>query len=245
MALINRTVIYTCITEGYDDLLEPTCADPDIAYYCVSDRPVSPGSIWRHIPIKRRFSNPAAANRYVKMHPHEYFPDADVSIYVDGNIRIVASPAALAQDAMDHASIALYRHFSRNCIFDEAAECTAVGHDWLWRITAQMKRYRQDGYPAGKGLFEGNVIIRRHNQPDIIRLMNLWWGEYLGGVKRDQLSLPYLLWKTATPVCNLGVSDHRNDRAFFSLESIHSSQSLATKVRGIINRRIMHCSSFT
>lgn len=229
-------IVYTCIVDGYDDLLEPVCVDTDIDYYCVSERPVHPGSLWRHIPISTCYSDPAATNRYVKMHPHEFFPDADLSIYVDGNIRIVSSPVALVQKAMSQASIALYQHFSRNCVYDEAAECSAVGHDWLWRVNAQMERYRQDGFNAGSGLFEGNVIIRRHNQPQIIQLMDLWWAEYLGGVKRDQLSLPYLLWKTATPVYNLGVSDQRCGRTVFSLDSIHRRQPFATKVRGIINR---------
>lgn len=235
----QRIVLYTCIIGGYDDLLEPSFIDPSLEFVCISDRPPPQGSVWRYVPVKTYFGDKAAINRYVKMHPHDYFHDADISIYIDGNIRIVSSPAALAQDAMSHAPIALYQHFSRNCIYAEAEECAAVGHAWFWRIYAQMNRYRRDRYLAGNGLYEGNIIIRQHNRPEIIRLMDLWWAEYHHGVRRDQLSLPYLIWKTSTVVQNLGVSDQRYGRAVFSLDSIHGGHSLLTRIRGMINRRIL------
>jgi hypothetical protein len=234
-----KIIVYTCIVEGYDDLLEPACDDPGIDYVCISDRPVRPGSLWRHIPISIRFSNSAATNRYVKMHPHVYFPNTEISIYVDGNIRIVSSPFKLAQDAMSHASIAMYQHFSRNCIYDEAEECSALGYDWCWRIKAQMNRYRLDGFIVGKGLFEGNVIIRRHNQPEIIRLMESWWNEYINYVRRDQLSLTYFVWKISVQIYNLGPSDPRSAKTTFSLQKIHTSNSALVRLRGLVNRRLL------
>lgn len=244
MTTRKNIVVYTCIVNGYDDLLDPLCSSSDIEFYCISDRPVCSGSRWNYMPVSVRFRDPALTNRYAKMHPETYFPDFDISIYVDGNIRIVSSPVPLAQEAMKHASIALYQHFSRNCIYDEATECAAVGHGWFWNINAQMNRYRQSGYLADNGLFEGNVIIRRHNQHEVVSLMDLWWLEYLHGVRRDQLSLPYLIWKTSTEIYNLGMSDQRYDKMIFSLNLIHREQPFVTRIRGMINRKIMPFFSF-
>lgn len=236
---LKHLLIYTCIAGGYDELLEPLVVEPGVDYVCVSDESPRPGSVWRQISLPLNMGDAASSSRYVKMHPHVLFPQYDISIYIDGNIQLLAPVTDLALEAMDYASIALYQHSFRNCIYEEARECSAIGHDWHWRIAAQMNRYRKDGFPAGQGLFEGNVIIRSNGSPDVARLMEMWWKEYLGGVRRDQLSLTYLAWKCSTRIYNLGPSDPRDIRAFFSLHKIHSGHSLLTKFRGIINRRIL------
>ena len=41
---------------------------------------------------------------------------------------------------------------------------------------------------------ETSVIVREHNDPRVIEAMNLWWKEIDNGSRRDQLSLPYVLW---------------------------------------------------
>jgi len=236
---LKHIVIYTCITGGYDELLEPMVVEPRVDYICVSDGAPRQGSVWRHLPLPLNMGDAAANSRYVKMHPHILFPQYDISIYVDGNIQLLAPITDLASEAMEHASIALYQHSFRNCVYEEARECSAIGHDWHWRIIAQMSRYRRDGFPTSWGLFEGNVIIRSNGNPDMANLMEMWWNEYLSGVRRDQLSLTYLAWKSSTKIYNLGPSDPRDMRAYFSLHKIHSGHLLLTKFRGILNRRIL------
>ena len=39
-------------------------------------------------------------------------------------------------------------------------------------------------------------MIRKHNDPNCIKLMEYWWNIVLNGSKRDQLSLFYAKWKT-------------------------------------------------
>jgi hypothetical protein len=172
------------------------------------------------------------------MHPHELFSDYEISIYIDGNIKLISSPREIAFRAMSVASLSLYQHFSRSCVYSEAEVCAALGHEWFWRVNRQMRRYRRENYPADNGLYEANVIIRRHNDLQIINLMKLWWYEYLHGIKRDQISLPFLLWKTSTVVYSLGPSDHRNEKKIFSLGPIHQ-RKLSTRLRGFVNRNIV------
>ncbi len=45
------------------------------------------------------------------------------------------------------------------------------------------------------GLGENNILFRKHNSDNIIKLMNDWWEELNTQTKRDQLSLAYVLWK--------------------------------------------------
>lgn len=233
----QRIVIYTCITRGYDTLLEPLIVEPGIDYVCVSDRPVQAGSVWQHLPLPFNTARGAINNRYVKMHPHILFPDHDISVYVDGNIQIISAVTSYILAAMEHQSLALYQHPYRNCIYAEARECSLIGHDWQWRIATQMARYRQDGFPFNWGLFEGNVIIRDLHDPPTSRLMECWWNEYCKFVKRDQLSLTYLAWKMSVPIHNLGPSDPRGAHKIFSLKNIHADNSLLVRLRRTINRK--------
>lgn len=209
-----------------------------VDYFCLSDRLVPSNSAWCHLPLPYDAGNGSASNRYVKMHPHLLFPDYDISVYIDGNIQLVSAVTPIVLDSMRKADMALYQHPFRSCIYEEAAECTLLGHDWSWRISAQMRRYRLDGFPSEWGLFEGNVIVRKHRQPDIVRLMGKWWEEYRRYVRRDQLSLTYLAWKHSVPILNLGLSDPRGARKVFSLQKTHTDNSLIVRLRRAVNRRL-------
>jgi hypothetical protein len=239
MACAQRVVVYTCITGGYDELLEPLAVDPEVDYVCVSENPAPANSVWRHMRLPRDTGNDAVNSRYVKMHPHILFPDHDISIYVDGNIHIVSSVESFALAAMKHASVALYQHSFRKCVYEEAEECAILGYDWRWRISGQMQRYRREGFPFGWGLFECNVIIRNTHDLELVRLMNMWWDEYCGYVKRDQLSLTYLSWKNSIPIHNLGLSDPRGAKNTFALQKTHIKSYPLVRLRRAVNRRLL------
>ena len=55
--------------------------------------------------------------------------------------------------------------------------------------------YKSLGFPEHYGLYEANVIIRKHNNKSVIDLMEYWWSEILNNSHRDQLSLNYVIWK--------------------------------------------------
>ena len=50
-------------------------------------------------------------------------------------------------------------------------------------------------YPKNNGLWANGVLIRKHNDPDIIKMNEMWWQEIQNGSRRDQLSAPYVAWK--------------------------------------------------
>ena len=62
-------------------------------------------------------------------------------------------------------------------------------------INNQIERYKLDNYPAHNGLTRNTILIRKHNEPDVIKTMEDWWVEVKYGSKRDQLSFDYSAWK--------------------------------------------------
>lgn len=237
MALENeRIVVYTCVTAGYDKV-QPAPRIANLDFILITDSPAAQAEGWIIRSLPPEAGARASANRFVKMHPDLLFKDYDVSAYVDGNVRVLNDISAVARSAMIRGDIALFEHPFRRCIYLEAQECAAIGHDWSWKIDRQMRRYRRDGYPVDHGLYEANVIVRRHHSPAVRKLMAAWWSEYRNGIRRDQLSLCYLSWKMHAPIVSLGPSDARSTRRYFSISEGHErSFTFFTRARGWANR---------
>ncbi len=80
--------------------------------------------------------------------------------------------------------------------------CITFGLDDPDVIDSQINRYNLEGYLPHRGLFEATVILRRHTNE--IRAFNeTWWDEIKWGSRRDQISLPYVLHKTATDITTM------------------------------------------
>ena len=53
----------------------------------------------------------------------------------------------------------------------------------------------KEGYPHDNGLVISGVLFRRHNEKDVIKVMEDWWHEIKYHSHICQLSLPYVFWK--------------------------------------------------
>lgn len=210
-----KLVVYTAIAADYDRLRPVKTPSPGVDYVCFTEpgKPAAPGWTVRTLP--RMDLPPQSENRYAKFHPHLLFPEHDASIYIDGNIEIVGDIARLAPIALQDSPIALYDHPVRTSTFEEAIECALVGFDLSTAIRRQIRRYFADGFAFENGLLEGNVIVRAHHDPRVVHAMTRWWSEWQGGVKRDQLSLMYVLWKERLQAGRLGRHDARFVHDYF------------------------------
>jgi hypothetical protein len=239
-----KVAVYTCITGGYDALSSPRIIDSRFEYFCFTDTPDSLVTPWRFKPIHLLHLNKKDQNRFIKMHPHEYFPDYDMTVYIDGSIQLIGDIYPLILNALNSPEdIFLYKHPFRNCVYAEAAACANYSHDWIWTIASQMRKYNMEEYPVDYGLYEAGVIIRK-NTADVRSLMNMWWSEYCTGSKRDQLSLPVVAWRTGIPLGSLGESDPRFGHRYFRFINHPKRHSLKLSVRKHINRAIASLVSY-
>ena len=67
------------------------------------------------------------------------------------------------------------------------------------------------------------VLIRRHNESDVIETMELWWEELKYNSKRDQLSFNYSAWKTNLKF-NYIDGDIRDNKYFYLLSHNHQKK---------------------
>ena len=194
----NKNVIYTCITGKYDMLIEPKVVNDGFDYICFTDNPEFTSQVWDIRPIPNEIDNlpQIKKQRYIKLNPHKFLQEYEISLWVDGNVEVKGDIGKLLGNIMsDDCSVYVPKHPVRNCIYSESSAVVSLKKDTKENVEPQMKRYRGEGFPEKYGLLQSNIMIRRHNNEGCIRLMEKWTDELLKGSHRDQLSFNYACWK--------------------------------------------------
>ncbi|MCR5251775.1 MAG: DUF616 domain-containing protein [Lachnospiraceae bacterium] len=206
-----NAVVYTCISDGY----EPGIDKMESGYKCVLFTNMKSISCdgW-HKVITQKKMHGSALNRFYKTHPH-IFGKYDYALYIDGNVRIEGNINEIfSQVKQSKCGIAIHSHPKRKSVYKEALACLLFRRGHAGAIIRQMIEYKKEGFPRGFGLFENTVIATDLTNPISKKIMDDWWKEYVRSKSgRDQLSLPYVLWKngyTKDDVAILGNDIHKN-----------------------------------
>lgn len=215
-------VMYTCITNNYDDLEEIKgfkYIDPDFDYVCFTDNKeqIDKGQIgiWEIRPLVcDKYSN-SINNRYHKIFPNILFPEYAESVYIDGNINFLTSKFFDLVKDIDK-DIYIPKHPNQIDIYRELIWVCKAGYNTLEFSQKLASRFRDEGFPANYGLFENNIIYRKHFSPEVIEMMNEWWTFMEEGSKRDQVALAYIFWKH-----NRAVDDYAFENPRISYNDYH------------------------
>jgi len=192
--------VYTAITNKKDTLKENQNTK-GAKFVAFTDFPFE-SKVWERRPVCNEYPDPVRNAKKHKILPHIYFPDAEYSLWIDGSITLKVPLEELIHKFLQNTDIAMFPHPYRDCLYDEAMACITFGLDDPDVIDSQINRYNLEGYLPHRGLFEATVILRRHTNE--IRAFNeTWWDEIQWGSRRDQISLPYVLHKTATDITTM------------------------------------------
>lgn len=193
-----KKVIYTCLVGNYDTLLQPEVYDDSWDYICFTDSEnLKSDGVWRKKKIPYNDKDSTRLSRYPKILPHLVLPMYDVSLYIDANLCITNSKLYSICDSLikNEILIAQVEHPFRHCVYQEVEECYTLRLITLLQRMCHYLRYKNNGMPYGWGLYENNIIYRKHNDIKVQLISEEWWKEYCRYSKRDQLSLPYVYFK--------------------------------------------------
>lgn len=187
---MKRLLVYTSVFGGRDPIRLPP-ADADFDFAAFTDQPAGdPRVVQIQPPVP---GDPRRSSRAIKI----LFPETHrYSLWIDGSV-------ALKTRRLDHlvdrylsgdTPLAAFRHPSRTCAYQEASVCLSARLDDPGVILAQVASYRAAGMPENAGLAELTVILRdRERSTDFSRA---WWEEVRTKSCRDQISFPFVAWKT-------------------------------------------------
>lgn len=239
----SKIVVYTAIFGGYDGLL-PQPRKKGVDYICFTDRPlkVSP---WKVIQVAPPLKDIVRCARMYKVSPHRFLPDYEYSIWMDGNFLIRDQVVPWAKELLNRKPMWVFDHNQtpddlRNCVYEEYKalvemyETSGTLKDDLSVMTAQVERYREEGFPKNHGLLSSGVLIRGHHHPEVVKTMESWWSEISAGSRRDQLSFNYAAWKNGL---DYGIidGDLRRHTYFFRIGK-HRSDYRAKYIRYRLKR---------
>ena len=225
----KKIVVYTSIInpekpfgihENYDRLKDPGVIEKGVDYICYTNNPKLKSNVYNIIQVPLKFGDASRSSREMKILPHKYLSEYDISIYIDGSHGIRKGIRDFAIKKMKIADFVARKHDKRSCVYDEAKHLINIfdtnPKDNPEIIREHIKRYEKQKYPQNNGLISTGVIIRKHNDTEIIKCMEEWWSTYMNGSRRDQLSLPYALWKMDYKVQDF-IAQSEQDELFFQI----------------------------
>ena len=188
-----KVAIYTYLFGKYDTIRKPDVIENDYDYYLFTDQDIA---LYPYKVIKSRpTTNKIKTARYYKIFAgYEYLCSLgyDVIISHDANIHVVGHLHNIIDEMV--TDFMVMKHPNRSCIYDEYEACVMADKDDPLVMYNQIKRYAEAGYPEDGGLMATGVMLRK-NSNEAMGISSRWVGEVTKESIRDQLSLPYILWK--------------------------------------------------
>lgn len=193
----KRFCIYTVITGGFDEVKQPLVIDDRFDYILFTDNVAEKFiGVWSVLPFKYNNNDKRIASRFPKILPELVLSDYEASLYIDGNIQILSKYVydrciEINEKGIEWAGI---KH-SRKGLYSEINAIVGLGWVHDYAVIDWYKYLRKVGFPDDQGLYENNIIFRKHSKK-VANVSNIWWeGIVNQNVKRDQFSLMYALWK--------------------------------------------------
>ena len=200
---MNTKVIYTCLTGGYDRLEQPAVTDPSWDYVCFTDTDGQDG-FWQLRKIPFDSPDPVTRSRFPKLLPHKVLADYEYSVYLDANLQITDAEfyQVIEQRMEENARFAQVEHPRRDCVYEELRYCYLKDRISTCTAFRLHRKWMGEALPRHGGLYENNLILRAHNDPEIMALDEAWWSAFVGTDGRtgtggrDQLALQPVFLRT-------------------------------------------------
>ncbi len=211
----ERIAIYTCIFGAYDKIIEPYFIPNNCDFYIFTDQKVRKNSCWKQMPLPKKIEKMSniEKNRYIKMFPNEIFSDYKYSIYVDGNVQIISDLTEYVNKINSKIGLGIHKHHLRDCVYEEIVAVCKSGRISKKEAKNHKKYLEKCRMPKKYGLLQCNIIVRENNNKICLKIMKEWWNEFLLFSKRDQISLPHVLYEnniSIDEVATLGNNVYKN-----------------------------------
>lgn len=223
-----KIAVYTAIVGDFDDIHEPVIISENIDYILFTNIKINKKTNWEVIFLDINVDNCRKKAREIKILGNERLKDYDYVVWVDGNIKINKDIVELINYyAKSGIDLATFKHFQRDCIYEEALMCARYRLDSIDSIYKQISDCIQNEYPLGNGLAETNVLIKNNKSKKVQNFMEIWWEKVRDNCIRDQLSFNYVLWKIPLSFQYMD-GNSRGTSDYFSLQK-HNSRKLLNR----------------
>jgi len=144
---MDDIAVYTGIFGNFDSLKVPLIIPPNVYLFCFTDNIEAVKQYAKIYDIQRiEIHEDLGARKTARMYKilgHELFSDFKINVWLDGSIRAVGDINRIINlELNDKYDLAIYKHFERNCIYDEAKACISLRKDDKDIINKQISIYK-------------------------------------------------------------------------------------------------------
>jgi hypothetical protein len=202
----NKLVIFTCITNDYDEISKDNYYDPDVRYVCFLDRSVV-NPLWRvkkwvkdfdKFPVEFVWLNlnikcPKRMASYVKINAHLFFPEGTHTVWVDGCYKLTKE---FVDFSLKCFPFTVLRHPLRYTYYDQVCEGFLSGLISYEQVKTFTEKIKEDNYDFTEYSSPLGTVVWRTVNDQTINFNKHWWNYYSMGPNRDPLSLDAAIQKT-------------------------------------------------
>ena len=195
----RKVIVYSCLIGRYDNVTSFK-RKRGYDYILFTDQKIHDSS-WNIYPIPKEVADLPVSDvkkqRYMKIHPHKFFKNYDLSIYIDANYIIKGDLDDFLINTLnpiDHIYIC-HLQFGKGLL---QAIDTAINNklDDVKVLNKTKERYHNLKILDKQGIVNAGLIIRKHHKEDVIKLMDKWWEEVEKYSHVDNIAFNYAGYMT-------------------------------------------------
>ena len=195
----RKVIVYSCMIGNYDNVTSFK-KQRGYDYILFTDQNIN-NTNWTIFPIPEEVLKLNVSDikkqRYMKIHPHKFFKNYDLSLYIDPNYEITGDLDDYlinTLNPLDHIYIP-HLQFGKGMkqAIDKAIEKKLDDVSLLKHV---MDRYNQSKLLDKTGIVNAGLIIRKHHTEDCIKLMERWWEEVRDYSHVDNFAFDYAGYMT-------------------------------------------------
>ena len=182
-------IIYTCITNGYDEISDENYYDPDIRYVCFYDGELEKKGPWEFVELKLAIECPVRRSYHPKHLPHHYFDEGEITLWIDASYTITQEITDyFKNDIPEDCNLILQKHPGNRNLLEEFSKIYYHGFSSEDQCISMAKQIVERGYSLSEYEQTINCLVYRKLNAKINQWSEAWRMWYDLGVNRDQIS---------------------------------------------------------
>ena len=190
----RKVIVYSCLIGDYDNVATFK-RQSGYDYILFTDQKIL-NTNWSVLPIPPEVEKLNVSDikkqRYIKIHPHKFFKNYDLSIYIDANYIIKGDLDDFLINTLNPIDNIYIPHYQRGKGVKKAIEnAIELKKDKYSLLNQTWQRYNKTKILDKKGIVNAGLIIRKHHKKDCIELMDKWWEEVKNYSHVDNFAFNY------------------------------------------------------
>ena len=182
----SRITIYSCITNGYDEIPDDHYYDPDIRYVMFTDGSIEHKGAWEFRDIPITHDCPLRLSLYPKIMQHKLFSEGDRVVWIDCCYVMTEEYVQYTKKLFENHTRVHMRHPMSFTYYEEIAESYIASYNTVEDIINITKSADNIGFNFRK--YTNPILASFWNTVGNAEFNELWWQLSQVSTRCDQIA---------------------------------------------------------